>query len=245
MQFWSSLQSTLAAFGGIVAVAVLIVSATYGLFKMFAGTWLDSRFADRREALKHEQQKELEALKVQIARLTDRATKLNQREFDVIPEAWARLCDAYEATRSLVASLQTVPDIDNMTSEHQNEFISGCKLEEWQKKELGSAESKTDYYEKMIFWHNLAETREYSGELYMYVRKNSILMPKDIRIQFRQLGQIIHNTLIEHEVNHRNKFIQIITEERKKFIKEGEAIMTNLEKAIEQRLSTLTQGESL
>lgn len=92
----------------------------------------------------------------------------------------------------------------------------------------------------MIFWHNLAETRGYSGELYMYVRKNSILMPRDIRI-----GQIIHNTLIEHEVNHRNKFIPRITEERKKFMNEGETIMTNLEKAIEQRLSTLTEGESL
>jgi hypothetical protein len=84
-------------------------------------------------------------------RLVDRATKLNQREFDVIPEAWARLCDAYEATRSLVASLQTLPDIDNMTSEHQNEFISGCKLEEWQKKELGSAESKTRLLRKNDF----------------------------------------------------------------------------------------------
>jgi hypothetical protein len=235
----------LAAFGGIVLVAGTIVAATYGLFKMFAGRWLDSRFAERREALKHEQQKQLEALKVQIARLIDRATKLNQREFEVIPEAWARLCEVFERTRSLGAPLETYPDIDNMMSERRNEFIGRCKLEEWEKKELASTENKIDYYRKRLFWHNLVETQEYARELYMYVRKNSILMPIDIRKQLHKLDQLIRSALIEQEHNHQYEYVPQIFEERGKFMKEGETIMTNLETAIEQRLASLTEGESL
>lgn len=135
----------LAAFGGIVAVAGTIVAATYGLFKMFAGRWLDSRFAERREALKHEQQKEL---LWSARRPRDQAESAGIRRDS---RSMGALVRRYEATRSLVASLQTLPDIDNMTSEHQNEFISGCKLEEWQKKELGSAESKTRLLRKNDF----------------------------------------------------------------------------------------------
>jgi hypothetical protein len=244
MQIWSNVQALLALFGGGVFVIGTIVAAAYGLFKIFGENWLDSRFAERREALKHEQQKELEALKVQIARLIDRATKLNQREFEAIPEAWARLYEAFERTRSLGALLETYPDIDNMTSERRNEFIGRCKLEELEKKELSSAENKTDYYRKRIFWHRFVETQEYARELYMYVRKNSILMPIDIRKQFQKLDQLIRSALIDQEHNHRFAHEQII-EEWDKFVKDGETIMTNLEKAIEQRLSSLAEGESL
>ncbi|HEY8031595.1 MAG TPA: hypothetical protein VIF02_04220 [Methylocella sp.] len=245
MQIWSNVQALLALLGGGVVVIGAIVAAAYGLVKIFGEKWLDSRFAERREALKHEQQKELEALRIPYARLVDRATKLNQREFDAIPEAWSRLCDAYERTRSLVALLQQHPDIDNMTSEHRDEFIGRCKLEEWEKTELTSAKNKTDYYRKRNFWHEYVQTQEYARELYMYVRKNSILMPIDIRKQFQKLDQLIRTALIEQEHNHQYDYAPQKFEEREKFMKEGETIMTNLEKAIEQRLASLTEAKSL
>jgi hypothetical protein len=126
MQFWSNVQSLLAILGGGAFVI--------GVFKIFGEKWFDARFAERREALRYEQQKEFETLIIQFARLIDRATKLNQREFDVIPEAWGRLYEAVARARSLLVSLQTYPDIDNITSEQRNEFIGACKLDEWEKK---------------------------------------------------------------------------------------------------------------
>ena len=245
MQIWSNAQALLALFGGGVVVIGAIVAATYGLFKIFGEKWLDSRFAERREALRHEQQKELEALRIPYARLVDRATKLNQREFDVIPEAWARLCEAYERTRSLVATLQWSIEFNNMTSEQRDEFIDRCKLEKWEKKELASVENKTDYYGKRIFWHKLDETQKYVSELHMYVRKNGVLMPIDIRKQFEKLYQLIGCALVEQEQNHQYEYIPKQYGKRDKFVKEGETIMQNLEKDIEQRLSNLTEARSL
>jgi hypothetical protein len=245
MQIWSNVQSLLAVFGGGIAVIGIFVAAAYGLFKKFSEKWLDAKFAERSEAMRHEQQKELEALRIQCARLIDRATKLNQREFDVIPEAWSRLCEAYERTRSLVASIQTYPDIDNMTSEQRNEFIDQCKLAQWEKKELDASEKKTEYYRKKILWHDYVETQKYVYELRMYIRKNSILMPKEIRKQFQKLDQLIWGVLIEHEHNYRYEYIPRSFEERGEFLRQGEAIMTNLEKGIEQRLSSLTETPAL
>lgn len=245
IQISSHLQEVLALFGGVGVVAGALVAIAYGIFKKFGEKWLDARFDERREALKHEQQKELEALRIQFARLIDRATKLNQREFDAIPEAWARLYEAYERTRSLGAPLQTYPDVDNMTSEHRNEFIGACELYEWEKKELSSVENKTDYYVKRLFWHKLAETQKYAQELHLYVIKNSIFMPMHIRKQFQQIDQLIRTALIEQEHNHRYGYESTIIEEWDKFIKEGETIMTGLGKAIEQRLASLTEAKSL
>ena len=51
--------------------------------------WLDSKFAERLEAYKHQQQRELEQLRFQINALFDRVTKLHQREFQVLPDAYA------------------------------------------------------------------------------------------------------------------------------------------------------------
>jgi hypothetical protein len=79
----------------------------------------------------------------------------------------------------------------------------------------------------------------------MRVRKNSILMPINIRKQFMILDQLIWIALGEQERNNQCKYIPQISEEREKFMKEGETTMTNLEKAIEQRLSSLTETTSL
>jgi len=53
-----------------VAVLVAATGATaYGLFRLLAEKWLDSRFGERLEALRHAQQQELEQLRARISAL--------------------------------------------------------------------------------------------------------------------------------------------------------------------------------
>ena len=61
-------------------------TAAWWLFQAFGDKWLAARFDKRLEALRHAQQKELEELRFRINALLDRATKLHQREFEVLPE---------------------------------------------------------------------------------------------------------------------------------------------------------------
>lgn len=241
MQIGSALQSLLALFGGGVVVIVAIVTAAYGLFRLFGEKWLDAKFAERREALKHEQQKELEALKIQIARLIDRPTKLNQREFDIIPEAWARLYEAYARTRGLVASLQSYPDIDNMTSDHQTAFIASCELHEWEKKEIATLQRKTDYFVERIFWHHLSKVKEFASQSHTYIKKNMILFPKSIGEQFIKFDQLIWDVLSETEFNHSSRTIPQEHTHRQNFTTNGDILIENLERLIQDRLFTLTE----
>jgi len=90
-----------AAGGGLTLIA-------YQIFKRFAVKWLDSKFEERLQALKHKHGKEIERLRFEIAKLLDRATKLHQREFEVLPEAWSKLNDAFWNTQSVSRSVKCI-----------------------------------------------------------------------------------------------------------------------------------------
>lgn len=65
------LVGTLVLAGGGLSLIV------YQTFKHLAAKWLDARFEERLQALKHEQQKEIEQLRLKISTLLDRAVKLH------------------------------------------------------------------------------------------------------------------------------------------------------------------------
>src|SRR5690348_15975375 len=61
----------------------------YQAFKHLAARWLDARLDERLQALKHEQEKELEQLRFKISALLDRATKLHpHKRYPAFPFAF-------------------------------------------------------------------------------------------------------------------------------------------------------------
>jgi hypothetical protein len=87
-------------FDVLLKAAVVIVVAgggaaalILGPFRYLADKWLTSKFNQRLEQFKHAQQVEMENLRFKIDSLFDRTTKLHQREFEVVPAAWALLVE--------------------------------------------------------------------------------------------------------------------------------------------------------
>src|SRR6266478_2766141 len=126
----------LALVGGGVAVVAGTVALAYWLFKLFSEKWLTAKFEERLAAYKHQQQKELEELRFKISSLMDRTTKLYQREFEVLPEAWAKLVIAHATVQGVVSALQQYPDLDRMNDKQLEEFVQTSQLKQWQKDEL-------------------------------------------------------------------------------------------------------------
>jgi len=94
-EFWESIRPLVTAIGALVLGGGALTTITYWGFKLLASKWLDSKFAERLQALKHDQQKELEELRLKINTLFDRTTKLHQNEFESLPHAWALINDAH------------------------------------------------------------------------------------------------------------------------------------------------------
>src|SRR5947199_1535915 len=95
--------------GGGAAVVII------GPFRYLADKWLTSKFDKRLEQFKHEQQVEMENLRFRINSLFDRTTKLHQREFEVVPTAWALLVECKNQVSAFITAFQQYPDLDRMT----------------------------------------------------------------------------------------------------------------------------------
>ena len=101
---------TTISFAGIWALAT-------HMSKRFGEKWLDSKFDEKLQALRHAHDKELEDLRFKIATLLDRATKLHSREFEVLPESWSRLNDAFWQAMP-PAGTQLPPPVGGSNSSH-------------------------------------------------------------------------------------------------------------------------------
>jgi hypothetical protein len=231
-----ALHTVLQAIGAIVIGGATLSVIIYQAFKHLAARWLEAKFDERLQALKHEQQKELERLRLRISTLLDRATKLHQKEFEVLPEAWAKLNEAYWYVRSFVSALQAYPDLDRMGEAELMEFVDATPIESWRKAELKAAEDKTAYYQKAIFWHKLGEANSKSRDSYRYFVINGIFVSEDLRQDISIVQDLVWNALTEHRINEENQPIPRLRDAIGKLNGDGDERMKALERKIHSRL---------
>jgi hypothetical protein len=229
-------KSFLAAIGAVFAVGGGVATVAYVLLRFFGEKWLSAKFEERLAAYKHAQQKELEQLRFKISALMDRTTKLHQKEFDVLPEAWGKLSDAYGIILALTSALQQYPDLDRMNESHLDEFLKESPLMSWQKDEIKATGKKTDYYIKAIAWHKISKARDACRELDIYLRKNGIFIPEPTKSKFTELDKLIFDTLVEHEINEQDQVRPRLRESSKKLGEQGGPLIKALEQEIQNRL---------
>lgn len=168
------IQTVLASGGGGAAVA-------YGLFKYFGSTWLENKFAERLQTHKHEQDKEIQKLRIEIDSLLSGTLKLQERDFQILPEAWQRIHEAYGLTTWLTSPLQQYPDIERLSSPELEEFFKSSWLKDTQKDTLRTTKDKNNKYQEFHFWHFLSKAEQAVRELKQYVSRNGIFFPEQIR----------------------------------------------------------------
>jgi hypothetical protein len=127
----------------LVGTGFIGATTAYAMVRWLGTKWLDTRFAERLEthkgALQHELEKikgarqvELEKIKFEINARMDRAAKLHQREFEVLPQAWSRLTEARGIAMSLVSRLQFVTELNQMPQDRLEEFLTHSELADFE-----------------------------------------------------------------------------------------------------------------
>jgi hypothetical protein len=86
------------------------VAVAYKAFQKFGEKWLDARFAERLEKLKHEQTKEIEGTRRKVPWEFSRISKIHEKEFEVLPKAWLMLQEArgWSRSGSIMTGLDTL-----------------------------------------------------------------------------------------------------------------------------------------
>jgi hypothetical protein len=220
--------------GKVVIVGGGASAIAYQAFKVFAAKWIDSRFKRNFQELVHNQNKEIERLKNDLTKSFDRATKLHQREFDLLPDIWDKVNEAYWSTAALVSPLQTYPDVDRMQPKQFEEFLEKCDLLDWQKSELRGASNKTKYYGDAIYWHRLFQAQSAHRAADIALSRNGIFVTDDIKNKLNEILSTVRGAQIEDSINHENPPTRF-----------SERLKTDIEKIRKECLESLEEAERL
>jgi len=121
---WSQIPALLLAAGGGSALTV-------GMVRKLATNWLDGRFNKNLEVFKHKQAKEIQRLRLEIDALLSGAIKLQEREFEILPEIWSRVDEATRLVRSLISPFTRVEDFSLLPEEGIVEIMNERKVPQY------------------------------------------------------------------------------------------------------------------
>jgi len=189
----------LAAYSGGAA------AISYLLFQYLGKTWIENKFAQRLDTLKHQHELEPQRLRIEIDSLLSGAIKLQEREFQYLPEAWHKLDEAHGLVSCLVSPGQEYPNLDRMKPPQLEEFLASAELTTSQKDEIRSTTKKVGSFQEIIFWHRLHRVKKAISDLQNFVARNGIFFPNEIKPNFKKISELLWSAVISKEVGHEAK----------------------------------------
>lgn len=216
--------------GGVAAIGTTTVGLAYAAFRIFTTKWIDHRFSERLEAFKHQQNQEIEHLRFRINTLMDRTVKLHQREFDVLPETWSLLTEAFFTIEPIAIGLQQYPDIDRMTEDHLDEFLVQSPLTAVQKTEIKATPNKIEYYRIVKAGYDLNNAVEIYNHFHATLSKNGIFIMRELKRKFTEIDGMLKEAIIERQVQP-TKFDRAMT-----LHSQGRQLLSALEQHVQARL---------
>lgn len=220
------------AYGGGGAVVA------YLLFQYLGKKWIENKFEERLEVVRHQHAQELARLRVEIDSLLSGALKLQEKEFTVLPEAWARLDEAHGLVAWLVSPMQEYADVDRMTSVQLDEFLGGTGFTESQKDEVRTSYKKGDTYREIVFWHRSHRAKRAFRRLQSYIARNGIFLPSELRDKFVKISEVLWSAVVAKEVGHESKDWDMQSAGWKKIKDETEPLYKSIEADIQARLQS-------
>ena len=224
--------------GGVAAIGAASSAFAYALFRIFATKWIDTRFSERLEAFKHQQNQEIEHLRFRINTMMDRNVKLHQREFDVLPETWSLLTDAFFTIEPVALGFQQYPDLDRMSEEHLDEFLEKSSLTSLQKSELKASSDKVRSYGRIKMTNDLNKAIDVYNSFHATLTKNGIFIIDTLKVQFAAIDQMLKDAIIERQVQP-TKFDKGPT-----LNSHGRLLLKALEQSVQARLSSSQDTEN-
>lgn len=210
----------------------------YMLFQWLGKTWIENKFSERLDLLRHQHALEIQRLRVEIDAMLSGVLKLQEREFIVLPEAWSKLDEAHVMVVQLVSPAQQYADIDRMTPDRLDELLSNSGFSNSDKTEILTAHEKGKCYREILFWNRLSKVTRSFGELQSYVARNGIFLPPDLEEKFRKISDMLWSAVVSKEVGHEAQDFAMQREGWEKLREEAEPLYLDIKNYIHQRLQS-------
>ena len=215
--------------GGSVAIA-------YSVFTLLGKKWIENKFSESLENHKYLLKQELEQTKYKINTLFNRITKIHEKEFEVLPNAWALLMEANSKLSKFTSALKEYPNLDKMNDKQLNSFLEFSFLYDYQKDELKNSIKKVDYYSEKVFFHELQQAGKAIFDFHDYIQKNRLFLSSDLKNKFKEIDDVMWSAHISMEIGVKEKQSIMQLEAWKKTKNEIEPIKNEIEDLVQKRL---------
>lgn len=223
--------------GEVVTYAGGSVALSYTVFKYLTSKWIENKFQERLEKYKVEQQKELEEFKRKINELSNRVSKIHEKEFEVLPQMYSHMIDAIKDLNVLTSAFKQYPDVNKMDDEKLKFFLEqNTFLNEWQKNELAQASDKNKYYQNAEFRRDVNQSSSSIYKLHEYIQKNSLFLLDDLKEKFNEIDRLMWEICVNMDIADESQDRKMKMEVWKSGTSKVEPIRISIEKLVQERL---------
>ncbi len=227
---------SIATIFGIYAVGVVIsIIAAYQLFKWLGSKWIEAKFSERLESYKADQARELERLKHNINSVFDRARRLHDKEFAILPDLWAKTVDSYYATQAYVHGMNFYPDVSRTPDDVLEEIMDKREFSASEKKQVLESSERLTTFIAVSDHHQNIDTQRKLRAFAQTLKKDGIFIDDDIKVNSNTLLDVMQDVITAHNFEKQHKRASTKAEEiDERFSVEGKALFEKLEKDITQ-----------
>jgi hypothetical protein len=161
---------------------------------------------------------------------------LQEKEFEVLPQAWEKLYEAHDLVSWLVSPMQQYADVDRMNEKQLDEFLDGTEFTNTQKDEVKTSHTKGKTYQEILFWHRLHKVKGVFGDLQKYVARNGIFFEPELKEKLSEISETLWSAVISKEVGHEARDWKMQNEGWKDIKDKTEPLYKEIEEYIHGRL---------
>lgn len=222
--------------GKVVVYGGSSALVAFCLFRFLGEKWIEGKFAERLEAYKHAQAKELEEVRFRISSIFNRVTKLHDKEFEILPEVWGKLNDARLAVLRCAYQFRQHPNLNLLPEDQLQDFLTKKEFSEQEIQSVKQSDDRNDSYGNVITYRQIGEAHLATLEFRATLTKYRIFLMPDLRERFDNIEERLGAILISHQVGVASKnqsmWIESLTEHQKPI----ELLMKEIEELVRQRL---------
>lgn len=203
----------------------------FALFKFFGENWI-----------KHQLAKDLEVAKSEISFHAAKRIRLQDKEYEVFPEIWAKLCDAKACLQAAIMGFRMMPDLSRMAEEDFKQWLNSTDLADIEKEKMISSRDRMSLFNRILDHRNLRRAEESFREFQTYLQKTRIFLSPEIRGKFDEIKSLLRKawaakkTDIHFTEQEQTGCIEFLTKALDIFNNEVEPLMGELENIIQGKL---------
>jgi hypothetical protein len=236
------------AWSVVIPSAAISAATIVAIFKWSGQKWVERILSRDLERFKGEQQTQLEGFKAEQQKelerlrhlLSTRVSKIHEKEFEVLPQAWLMLNRVRGAvTRAVDLTMKPHPNFKGFSDAKLDAFLNSDEvswLSENQKYELRNANDKTNYYMDALKSNYIDVANEEHRVFLNYLIEHRIFMTEDLRAKFYAAQTALFSALTSYSVGTSAGNSELVLKGQEEMLNNMQGRVDDVERAIQARL---------